>query len=182
LEEESIMTSQINQDKFVIDTFKNKTNGTFIDIGAGHPIEINNTYILEKDFEWTGISFDIGPPYTHGCNHMSINEYKELWKNNRKTKLYTCDCRTLDFLDIFDQNNMPKTIDYLSMDLEPPEVTFEVLKKLPFDKYVFNAITFEHDNYRGTNTLSPSREFLSSLGYVLVQSVNNQEDWYVYKN
>jgi hypothetical protein len=176
------MISQIGQDEFVLNTCNKKNNGIFIDIGAGHPIEINNTYILENDFNWSGLSFDIGPPYTHACSNMSIEEYDQFWKKNRKSKLYIGDCTSTKFEDIFIENNIPKNIDYLSIDLEPPKITFEVLKKLPFNKYIFNIITFEHDNYRNTEILLPSREFLCNLGYELVKTVNDQEDWYVYKN
>ena len=176
------MNSQIGQDDFVIEKLNSKIDGNFVDIGAGHPVEINNTYLLEKNYNWTGISFDIGPPHTFLCSHLSIDQYKEIWSKNRSTKLYVSDCRNIDFEEIFAQNNLPNTIDYLSIDLEPPEVTLEVLKKLPYNKYRFNVITFEHDYYRNTNTLIPSREFLTNLGYFLEKTVNNQEDWYVLKN
>jgi hypothetical protein len=134
--------SQIGQDSFVLNQLKNKKNGFFIDIGSGHPININNTIILEKDYDWSGISFDIGPPHTYGLGDVSVEEFIKIWNDNRNTKLITGDSREHDFRKIFEDNNVPKIIDYLSIDLDPPTVTFEVLKMIPFDEYQFRVITF----------------------------------------
>lgn len=35
-----------------------KRNGTYVEIGCHDPEYINNTYVLEKYFNWTGISLD----------------------------------------------------------------------------------------------------------------------------
>ena len=51
--------SQIGQDKLVLKYLKNKKNGTFVDIGCGFPKHINNTYLLESEFNWYGISVDL---------------------------------------------------------------------------------------------------------------------------
>lgn len=174
--------SQIGQEKFVLSQLKNKKNGFFIDIGAGHPIIINNTIVLEKDYEWNGISFDIGPPYTHKLGNVSMEEFVKIWKNSRNTNLITGDARKHDFKKIFRDNDVPKIVDYLSIDLEPPIVTFEVLKKIPLDEYQFRVITFEHDFYREKSTRTPSRQFFKNYGYELIKDVSNQEDWYVKLN
>ena len=50
--------SQSGQDAFVLWYFKNKRNGTFIDIGANDGISLSNTYYLEKELGWTGICFE----------------------------------------------------------------------------------------------------------------------------
>lgn len=47
--------SQNGQDFWVITTFKNFRKGYFVDIGAADGIFISNTFLLEKEFEWTGI-------------------------------------------------------------------------------------------------------------------------------
>jgi len=65
------------------------------------------------------------------------------------------------------------------MDLEPPTVTLEVLKRIPFDVYTFRVITYEHDGYRNLGTVEPSRKLLEKHGYILDKTVNNQEDWYI---
>ena len=173
------LESQIGQDKFVLEHLNNKKNGFFIDIGSGHPVKINNTIVLEKEYEWSGISFDYGPPYAHELSDVTMEKFLEIWSSYRNTKIITGDARKHNFKKIFEENNVPKIIDYLSLDLEPPVVTLEVLKLIPFDEYDFRVITFEHDYYREKSTQGPSREFLKNHGYKLIKNVNDQEDWYV---
>tara|TARA_R100000654_G_scaffold12996_2_gene28268 strand:- start:5125 stop:5742 length:618 start_codon:yes stop_codon:yes gene_type:complete len=50
--------SQIKQDLYVLEYFKYKKNGFFVDIGANNPIELNNTYLLETDYNWNGICIE----------------------------------------------------------------------------------------------------------------------------
>ena len=40
--------SQEGEDVFLIDYFKDKNSGFYIDVGAFHPFRINNTYALYK--------------------------------------------------------------------------------------------------------------------------------------
>jgi hypothetical protein len=50
--------SQAGQDLFVIAMLQGRRQGTWLEFGAGHPMRSNNTYLLEKRFEWSGISLD----------------------------------------------------------------------------------------------------------------------------
>jgi hypothetical protein len=172
--------SQIGQDRWVIQTLKKKKNGTYVDIGGGHPVIINNTYGLEKEFNWSGISVDIGPPHTHRCESLSLGDYELFWKKERNN-LICGDALKFDYKNLFKEHKLPKIIDYLSLDLSPPMVTWEVLQKIPFLEYTFNVITFETDFYRDTGTQAPSREFLQNLGYNMVLS-NSQDDWYIHES
>ena len=57
-------TSQKGQDKWVIeDVFKGKKNGFFIELGATDGINLSNTYILEKYFDWKGICIEPNPEF-----------------------------------------------------------------------------------------------------------------------
>ena len=38
--------------------FKNKQNGFYVDVGCGHPIKNNNTFLLNKK-GWSGINIDL---------------------------------------------------------------------------------------------------------------------------
>ena len=177
--------SQLGQEVFVLNQTEHKKNGTFLDIGGGHPELINNTITLEKEHSWTGISLDVGPPYTHECDKLTTEEYVELWESKRDTPIVICDALKVDFTKLFEEHSLPKTIDYLSMDLDPPVVTYECLKLIPFDKYKFNVITFETDYYREKTTRGPSRELLERNGYELISTMGGgleQEDWYIRKD
>lgn len=51
--------AQGGQDLFVVAMTQGKHNGTWLEIGCGDPIRINNTYLLEKRFNWSGTSIDV---------------------------------------------------------------------------------------------------------------------------
>lgn len=173
--------TQINQDQFALDVCGDKKDGYFIDIGAGHPIQINNTYMLESTCNWGGLSFDIGDEKAYSCEHLKgdTHAYKTLWEKRRNTKIIIGDATKLDYRKIFQENNVPKVIDYLTMDLEPKESTLEALKLIPFDEYQFKVITYETDEYRGDNCVAPSREIFERNGYTLFTTVHRQDDFWV---
>jgi FkbM family methyltransferase len=51
--------SQYGQDKWIIENiFKGMTHGYFIDIGAGDGEILSNTWVMEKEFNWSGICID----------------------------------------------------------------------------------------------------------------------------
>lgn len=164
--------SQERQDLFVIEQTKGKTNGVFLDIGCAHPIEINNTYLLETEYNWSGVCIDLD------------SKHNELWKN-RKAKFLNQDALTIDYNALLASIAIDGIIDYLSLDLEPPSITHECLFKIPFDKYKISVITYEHDRYRAGDIYRvSSREYLTSKGYRLVVpdvkcGGQEFEDWYV---
>jgi hypothetical protein len=55
--------SQGTEEFIVRDFFQDKTDGFFVDIGAGDPIKNNNTYYLENRLRWSGIGVDALPQY-----------------------------------------------------------------------------------------------------------------------
>lgn len=171
---------QVGQDRFILSVLKNKTNGYFVEIGSNDPIKINNTYILEKEFEWKGI----------------MVEYDKQWlgayQKHRPGSIYCfTDATKIDYVQLFKNNNVPKNIDYLQIDLDVCNRstldTLELFDKTIFDNYKFATITFEHDIYDGDrfNTRQASRDIFAKRGYVLVfPDVKNGpspfEDWYVH--
>jgi len=168
--------SQIGQDRLIIKYLKNKKNGTFVDIGCGFPKYINNTYLLETEFDWNGVSVDL---------IMYTEQDGLTWNDCRKTKLVLNDALTINYSSLFKESNLPINIDYLSMDLEPPDLSLECLFKIPFDEYQFNIITFEVDNNRegDENRINKSREFLTSKGYTLIGSLcSGQDDVYLHNS
>ena len=52
------------QDKFVLNILNFKKKGFFIELGSGDPIKSNNTYILEKKYDWNGIMIDSNQDFT----------------------------------------------------------------------------------------------------------------------
>jgi len=171
---------EAEQDKFVLNILNFKRNGYFIEIGSNDPVTINNSYILEKLFGWKGIMIEMD------------KSFLELYKITRQNSIHVInDATKIDYISLFQKNNVPTNIDYLQIDLEVTNnSTLKTLQKLDneiFDNYRFATITFEHDIYIGDyfNTRLESRQIFKKRGYILVFSdVKNcncrYEDWYIH--
>ena len=79
-------------------------------------------------------------------------------KNFRKIKNY----RSTTLLSILKKFNAPKTIDYLSLDVEGSEE--EILKKFPFKKYKFLTLTIERPS-KSLNKLLFKNKYLFVKNY-----------------
>jgi hypothetical protein len=175
--------SQAYQDMFVLTMLNGKRNGTYLEVGAMNPIFINNTYLLETKYDWTGVSIDIN---------------NENFSNTRKNTFVQSDALKIDYESFLEQNFINKQIDYLSLDIEPKLQTLEFLKLFPHDKYRFSVITYETDYYDKSEggevaeiARNESRKILLSLGYKLVvgnvanvgpngqNDLSPFEDWYI---
>jgi hypothetical protein len=171
---------QAHQDKFVLNVLNWKRNGFFLEIGSNHPIIINNTYILERDYNWSGIMVDYNPSFL------------PLYKQQRSNSVHVInDATKIDYKTLFETNNVPVSIDYLQIDLEVINgSTIQTLQKLDaevLNKYKFATVTFEHDIYHTNyeNTRLTSREIFHRNGYICVfEDISNEgspyEDWYVH--
>lgn len=167
--------SQIGQDVIALKWLKFKKNGVFLDIGCGEPKNINNTYLLEKNYDWSGMCIDI---------EEKCDPDGKTWSDLRPNSIHLIqNAININYENLLDEYNFPLEIDFLSLDLEPPDLTLKCLFKIPFDKYKFKVITFETDEYRdgGVERRELSRNFLNFMGYRLVQSIGQQEDIYVHK-
>lgn len=165
--------SQAKQDLFALKMTGYKKNGFYLEIGGSDPININNTYLMEKDFMWKGVSLEISENHARHYNSIRINK---------------CLCQNAlqaDYKSILQSANAPSQIDYLSIDIEPAENTFKCFTLLPHDTYRFSVITFEHEYYQeGPAVRNASRSLMNNLGYqIVVEDVKNignaYEDWYV---
>lgn len=168
--------SQCMQDIFVLCMTNGKKGGTYLEIGSCTPFHTNNTALLETQFGWTGQSIEIE------------KDYCEQFNAERKNPCHHTDARNIDYQHFIDNTLGIQDIDYLQIDCEPVAVSYDVLTKIPFDKYRFAVITFEHDYYLDEEKLyrQKSRKLLEAHGYKLVAgniSVNHRdsfEDWWVH--
>ena len=165
--------SQSMQDIFVMSMLNGKRNGVYVEIGADQPRVISNTYLLEKDFDWSGISFELDADKVAFFNTI------------RENKCLCEDATLYNYKSLFEELNYPKQIDYLQLDIDPAEGTLRALKALPLDDYRFSVITYETDVYSsGADIQDEQIEILESHGYQLVAKNvkcegNPYEDWWV---
>jgi hypothetical protein len=169
---------QALQDRFVLNCLKFKRGGTFLEIGSNDPININNSYVLEKDYGWSGYMVEYEPRF--------LQSYKQ---QRPGSKYIIGDAREVDYKAVCD--DLGKDIDYLQIDLEVNNAstinTLRKVKKDAMSDHRFAVVTFEHDIYTGDhfNTRSESRSIFDAAGYVRVFSdVQHDylpyEDWYVH--
>ena len=172
------------EDLKVIDFFKRKKKGFYVDIGCYHPIEGNNTYLLFKK-GWNGINADV--------NSLSIELFKKARENdyninvavsNQKKRLKIYFRRKINMLNTSDEklakihfrngfeskfiqskslNNIIKSsrfrkkkIDFLNIDVEGSEIN--VLKSLDFKKYKPKLICIEIHNHE--EMYNPNLDYL----------------------
>lgn len=152
--------SQAWQDLFILSMLGGQRNGRYLEVGGHVPISNNNTYLLHKEFGWSGTTVEFDP------SHFPR------WLGSRPhSHLTIADALALDYEVAMPQWFGPQAsrIDYLQLDIDPSFNTLRVLKKLPLDKYRFSVITFETDVYAGdTRARDESRAILGALGYELV--------------
>ena len=163
------------QDMFVLSALDGKRNGTFIEIGSGHPTLFNNTKLLEEDFGWRGISLD------------SSERMCSIFSRERATNIILADAAETNYEVLFKQNCQEQNIDFLRINAEGGSIP--ALERIPFDKHTFNIIQFQHNVcWWGEEVALKSRDILSKLGYVCMVpnvAVSNKlayEDWWVHPN
>jgi len=166
--------SQSYQDLFVLAATSGKLNGQYLEVGSAEPFYGNNTALLETKFGWKGLSIEI--------DQTKVDEFISKRNNN----VLCADATKVDYAAFLSGFRFSKDMDYLQVDCEPPEISFDILKRIPFDRYRFAVITFEHDFYWNQNVRDPSREYLKSQGYELIvgdvayNKVHSYEDWWVH--
>jgi SAM-dependent methyltransferase len=164
--------SQAGQDIFVATVCPN--GKTFLDVGCGAPITINNTYALEQ-IGWRGLLVDNSQEAIDACGI-------------RASPAIRADATSLDWNAAL-RKYVPSWglygIDYLSLDID--EATFAAVDALMDEGACFRVITVEHDAYRHGDLLrAPIRNRFSKHDYILIAAdVCSDdglpyEDWWVY--
>lgn len=170
---------------FVLNILDGKKNGTFVEIGAYHSDYKSNTKFLEEEFGWSGLAIEINPKRT--------KQYNE----NRKSKCIESDALTFNYQKYFEENNFPKQIDFLQIDIDhgynkPSEngenfwikqskyANYFALISLPIFLYRFTVIYIEHMNMMSPQfeeVMQAQRKLLTELGYTLTYRDYNDDLW-----
>ena len=173
--------SQFGQDDYALMFFSAKRNGYFVDVGACVPRYLSNTYLLESGYGWDGLLIEGN---TEHCAQLEadrssrcVNSYvsvaggpqeltvvdgvfDSLFFTDRSEIKKTVQTRPL--IDILDENNAPRDVDFLSLDVEGIEG--EIIENFDFSKYIFRLITVEA-NLRGEKI----EKVLTKNGYRFMQ-------------
>ena len=150
-----------NEDTVVLNYFKDKQNGFYVDVGCYHPIHRNNTYLLHKQ-DWNGVNIDTSEFSIDLFNHMrpkdlnyncAISNKNEMIKLFYQKELSQLSTTKRDQAEIVFQGNIKEKeiqaftldeilnrdrykntkIDFLDIDVEGADL--KVLEGLSFDKF-----------------------------------------------
>ena len=196
-----VSQSQIRQDLFALSRVDFKDNGFFVEFGATNGVELNNTWLMENRFGWSGILAEPARGWHQDLksNRNCTIETRCVWKASGETLQFTeaprgensgistyvkstrklrgqnYDVETISLNDLLITHNAPDVIDFISIDTEGSE--FEILNQFDFDRWSFRVMAVEHN-------FAPQRDdiyqLLTSHGYRRVlEKVSRFDDWYV---
>ena len=94
-------------DRFVLNCTGFKQGGYFLELGSRDPKINNNSYILEKTFNWQGIMVDRNP--------IHLMSYREKRPNSIPI---IKDATKINYLETFQNNSYPLNLDFFQLDLE----------------------------------------------------------------
>jgi FkbM family methyltransferase len=182
-----------------------KREGYFIEFGATDGISLSNTFLLEKEFSWTGILAEPanvwhheliknrGVPVSTECvwsvsgeslvfKETSIPELSGVSKygnddnlKNLRKEGHEYLVNTISLEDLLMKYNAPNFIDYISIDTEGSEL--EILEAFDFNKYKFGVITCEHNFSENQDKI---KLLLESHGYRMVHPALSEFDgWFI---
>ena len=183
-----------NEDTAVLNYFKYRKNGFYVDVGCYHPIHRNNTHLLHKQ-NWSGINIDTSQfsidlfnymrpkDLNYNCAISDKNENIKLFYQKELSQLSTTEkgqaesvfqgnikekemqAFTLD--EVLNRDRYKKSkIDFLDIDVEGADL--KVLKGLSFDKFKPELICIEiHEK---EVELSEIYKFLVDKKYELIWS------------
>ncbi len=196
--------SQLGQDLNVLKFYKHKKEGFFVEIGASDGIDLSNTYLLEKTYNWKGICVE---PIPYNFEKLIKNRPHSICSRNA---VYNTTGEIVQF-DIANNYDLlsgisseidchkarvvaNKTtinvetitlVDLLDKHSAPTHIDYlsidtegseyEILRVFNFSKYTFGLIDVEH-NYVEPRR-SQIRELLTANGYIYLGE-NKWDDMY----
>ncbi|KAL7530793.1 hypothetical protein ACHAWF_003512 [Thalassiosira exigua] len=189
---------QFKQDVVVSSLLNNKRDGYFIDLASNHPTFLSSTYALERKFNWTGLCIEPNTDHWWGlsqkrkCQHvgavigqktMDIVNFRvknidgvgghggiirKGMKNEGAPDSESKSFVTVSAIDVFHRMNVPRHIDYFSLDVEGAEEF--IMRAFPLEDYHISLLSIEGS--------SPSLgEFLVSNGFKMVARLGEDSLW-----
>ncbi len=199
--------AQLRQDLFVLSQLDYKRDGFFVEFGATDGRELSNSWLLEKQFGWTGI---LAEPARIWHAKLAENrscriDHRCVWSRTGETLRFeetempelsslagfgdgdlhrdlrrsqsSYAVETVSLLDLLAAHDAPRDIDYLSIDTEGSELS--ILENFDFSRYRFRIVTCEH-NY-GENRAKIAA-LLGRNGYRRVfEKASRFDDWFVHE-
>lgn len=196
--------AQLFQDLFVLFSLSQKREGFFVEFGATDGVELSNTLLLERSYNWNGILAEPAKCWHKDLmtNRHCVIDTRCVWTESGKVLEFnevtdrelstitsysnqdghsgsrrmgkTYPVDTISLDDLLSSNDAPNRIDYLSVDTEGSE--FEILRAFDFQKYDVKVITVEHNFTMNRDAI---HSLLESRGFSRVfEKFSMWDDWY----
>ncbi len=184
--------SQHGEDRFVLDYFKGKP-GTYVDIGANHPIKISNTYLLYRH-GWSGLTVEpierlslghlalrprdkhvrglVGPAgkmkffQMHGTGHSTVLADRGASMMEKGGVEKTIELDVVPLSELIDRHLPGKSLQMLTVDTEGFDL--QVLRSGNWTRHRPKLVIFESDE-DGNAEERQTTEFLQQFGYKQIQ-------------
>ena len=179
--------AQVHQDEVVLDLLG--TSGFFIDLAANDALDLTNTLALERYEGWNGLCIEPNPVYWYGLSHRKctvvgalmgdhvekvnvkfrgvfggiVGKMDDKMANRKKEPQAQVEKRyTAPLKDALERFNVPRVIDYMSLDVEGAE--FLVMQHFPFDKYRIKVLTVERPS-------AELKKLFAKEGYIFLKDL-----------
>jgi FkbM family methyltransferase len=197
--------SQLGQDLLAIVLFGLEHTGYFVEFGATNGRSLSNTWILEKQFGWTGILCEPAKTWhrqllrNRSCkidfrcvsndsgrivrfSETKVGELSTIssyadgdMHASSRVRAKEYGVETVSLNDLLTQHDAPRNIDFLSIDTEGGEL--DILMCFDFSAHSFGLICVEH-NYSAQR--DGIRSLLNSKGYrQILPEYSFFDDWYI---
>ena len=180
--------SQFLQDLWVLSELGSKRDGFFVEFGAASGRKFSNTFVMEKNFGWTGVLAEPNPDF-----HDQLKKFRDVplctdlvYEKSGETKQFLVHERsmfsrladeaavvgedgvkdviplaTISLNDLLERYDAPARVDYISMDVEGAE--YSILKSFDFDAHRVTCFTIEAGDIDDRNGIL---ELAEKNGYV----------------
>lgn len=185
--------SQFGEDRYIYENIELPEKGVFVDVGAGHPSYLSNTYFFEKN-GWKGVCIDADPTqyellkkkrdrvewaaisseegeikfsqsyFPTYSSAVSEKEYNSILKVPFKGTIKVPAFRLETILEKY---NIEK-IDLLDIDVEGTEI--EVWQTLDYEKHKPKVVILEYQTFGLADNSEKIKRFFSNLPYKLVHT------------
>jgi hypothetical protein len=181
----------VRQDEIVSALFRRKRGGYFVDLAANDAVFYSNTFALETSFGWKGLCIEPSNVYWPSLSYRRCQVVGAVVGNDREEIQFQFRAKglfggirgdsfstkynkedviqprvTVSLEAVLDKFDAPRTIDFMSLDVEGAESL--VLQAPLLERYRFNVLTIERPKLE-------LRKVLVNHGYV--EAAKRLSDW-----
>jgi FkbM family methyltransferase len=198
---------QLMQDVWALFELDGKRDGYFVDFGATNGTTLNNSFLLERRFGWTGIVAEPNPGYhdrlhktrkchiSTKCVHAVSGERLEFLCSTRGMMSHLAgagegvdiaeaeierrvDVDTISLNDLLETYAAPDTVDFISIDTEGSE--YDILSAFDFGRRHVRLFAIEHNFAARRDTIFA---LMTAQGYVRrFPELSRFDDWYIHRD